>query len=141
MTRLSVNLNKVALLRNQRDVGVPNLVHAAEISIDAGASGITVHPRPDERHTRVSDVHDLSAFTTERGVEFNIEGIQLKSFLNWCTRSCQRSARSYQTHLISVRQIMVGISVLMAHGYAPLLLIFVIGVYGYRCSWIQIPQL
>ena len=74
MTRLSVNLNKVALLRNQRDVGVPNLVHAAEASIDAGASGITVHPRPDERHTRFSDVHDLSAFTAERGVEFNIEG-------------------------------------------------------------------
>ena len=81
MTRLSVNLNKVALLRNQRDVGVPNLVHAAEISIDAGASGITVHPRPDERHTRVSDVHDLSAFTSERGVEFNIEGNPTEEFL------------------------------------------------------------
>ena len=81
MTRLSVNLNKVALLRNTRDVGVPDVLRAARISIDAGAAGITVHPRPDERHTRPSDVVDLSALTQERRVEFNIEGNPTASFL------------------------------------------------------------
>ncbi|MDP7671466.1 MAG: pyridoxine 5'-phosphate synthase [Vicinamibacterales bacterium] len=81
MTRLSVNLNKVALLRNTRDVGMPDVVRAARIAVDAGAYGITVHPRPDERHTRPSDVVDLSAFTQEAGVEFNIEGNPTPTFL------------------------------------------------------------
>jgi len=81
MTRLSVNLNKVALLRNTRDVGVPDILRAARIAVDAGASGVTVHPRPDERHTRPSDVFNLSSFTQEAGVEFNIEGNPTKSFL------------------------------------------------------------
>ena len=81
MTRLSVNLNKVALLRNTRDVGVPDVLRAARIAVDAGASGVTVHPRPDERHTRPSDVFNLSSFTQDSGVEFNIEGNPTKSFL------------------------------------------------------------
>ena len=81
MTRLSVNLNKVALLRNTRDVGMPDVLHAARIAIEAGAYGVTVHPRPDERHTRPSDVVDLSALTEERGVEFNIEGNPTPRFL------------------------------------------------------------
>ena len=81
MTRLSVNLNKVALLRNTRDVGVPDVLRAARIAVDAGASGVTVHPRPDERHTRPSDVFNLSSFTQDAGVEFNIEGNPTKSFL------------------------------------------------------------
>ena len=81
MTQLSVNLNKVALLRNTRDVGVPDVLRAARIAIDAGASGITVHPRPDERHTRPSDVLDLSTFTKEAAVEFNIEGYPTMRFL------------------------------------------------------------
>ncbi|MEC7767944.1 MAG: pyridoxine 5'-phosphate synthase, partial [Acidobacteriota bacterium] len=81
MTQLSVNLNKVALLRNTRDVGVPDVLRAARIAIDAGASGITVHPRPDERHTRPSDVLDLSTFTKEAAVEFNIEGYPTTRFL------------------------------------------------------------
>ena len=68
---LSVNLNKVALLRNQRDVGYPSVVRAARSVIAAGADGITVHPRPDERHIRVLDVHELAAMLD---VEFNIEG-------------------------------------------------------------------
>ena len=54
-TALSVNLNKVALLRNQRDVGYPSVVQAAHTCIAAGADGITVHPRPDQRHIRVDD--------------------------------------------------------------------------------------
>jgi pyridoxine 5-phosphate synthase len=71
MTRLSVNLNKIALLRNQRDIDIPNVLQAAETVIKAGAYGITVHPRPDERHIKYSDVFDLAGAIT---VEFNIEG-------------------------------------------------------------------
>lgn len=71
MTQLSVNLNKVALLRNARDLGIPSVVKAAQICIEAEAYGITVHPRPDERHIRYSDVYELKDMLT---VEFNIEG-------------------------------------------------------------------
>ncbi|HEU4458652.1 MAG TPA: pyridoxine 5'-phosphate synthase [Methylibium sp.] len=74
-TALSVNLNKVALLRNQRNLTIPGVVRAAELVLDAGAHGITVHPRPDERHIRASDVRELSVFLQGRpGVEYNIEG-------------------------------------------------------------------
>jgi pyridoxine 5-phosphate synthase len=75
MTRLSVNVNKIALLRNARTIGVPDVVHLSRIAIDAGAAGITVHPRPDERHVRAGDVRSLSSLVRSRsGVEFNIEG-------------------------------------------------------------------
>ena len=75
MTSLSVNLNKVALLRNTRSVGIPSVVHAARIALDAGAQGITVHPRPDGRHVRAQDVRELAAVLRDRsGAEFNIEG-------------------------------------------------------------------
>ena len=71
MTKLSVNLNKIALLRNQRDIGIPNVLQAAQTIIEAGAHGITVHPRPDERHIKYADVYELAEMMT---VEFNIEG-------------------------------------------------------------------
>ncbi len=74
MTRLSVNVNKVALLRNSRPLDIPSVVRAAELAIDAGAHGITVHPRPDARHIRPADVHSLHKLARARGVEFNIEG-------------------------------------------------------------------
>lgn len=74
MTRLSVNVNKVALLRNSRPLGIPDVVRAAELAIDAGAHGITVHPRPDARHIRSADVYSLHELARARGVEFNIEG-------------------------------------------------------------------
>ena len=76
MARLSVNLNKVALLRNSRRTGVPDLLHFARIALDAGALGITVHPRPDERHIRGSDVPALAALLRPMRprIEFNIEG-------------------------------------------------------------------
>ena len=75
MTVLSVNLNKVALLRNARTLGIPSVTRAARIAIDAGARGITVHPRPDGRHIRTGDVHELAALLKDHpGVEFNIEG-------------------------------------------------------------------
>ena len=76
MARLSVNLNKVALLRNSRRTGVPDLLHFARIAIDAGALGITVHPRPDERHIRATDMPALAALLQplRPRIEFNIEG-------------------------------------------------------------------
>src|SRR5690606_22465609 len=72
--RLSVNLNKVAVLRNSRGGTEPDLLRAARTRLDAGAHGITVHPRPDARHTRHDDVLALAALTRGRGVEFNLEG-------------------------------------------------------------------
>ena len=71
---LSVNLNKVALLRNSRGGSNPSPRVAAMVCLDAGASGITLHWRPDNRHTRESDVRDLVALCRERHVEFNLEG-------------------------------------------------------------------
>lgn len=76
-TRLSVNLNKVALIRNSRDTTIPSVVAAAVTAIAAGAQGITVHPRPDQRHIRPSDVRDLAALLARdeyAHIEFNIEG-------------------------------------------------------------------
>ena len=74
-TALSVNLNKVALLRNSRHLGIPSVTRMATLVMDAGARGITVHPRPDERHIRRTDVDDLAALLAGRPeVEFNIEG-------------------------------------------------------------------
>lgn len=75
MTRLSVNVNKIALLRNARTTGIPSVVRLAEIALNAGAHGITVHPRPDGRHIRPQDVRELAALVHARpGVEYNIEG-------------------------------------------------------------------
>jgi pyridoxine 5-phosphate synthase len=76
MARLSVNLNKVALLRNSRRTGVPDLSRFARIALNAGAAGLTVHPRPDERHIRRSDVPALAALMRPHrpAIEFNIEG-------------------------------------------------------------------
>jgi pyridoxine 5-phosphate synthase len=71
---LSVNLNKVALLRNSRGGSNPSPRVAANTCLDAGASGITLHWRHDNRHTRESDVRDLRALCAERRVEFNLEG-------------------------------------------------------------------
>lgn len=74
MTCLSVNVNKIAVLRNSRGGAEPDVLRAARTCLDAGAHGITVHPRPDRRHITAEDVLDLATLTTERGVEFNIEG-------------------------------------------------------------------
>lgn len=74
MTHLSVNVNKIAVLRNSRGGREPDVVRAASACLDAGAFGITVHPRPDARHITADDVHALAALTRARGVEFNLEG-------------------------------------------------------------------
>lgn len=83
MTKLSVNLNAVAQLRNRRDLPWPSVVGIARIVIEAGAKGITVHPRPDQRHIRRTDVYDLKALlkTEYPGIEFNIEGYPSEEFL------------------------------------------------------------
>ena len=76
MARLSVNLNKIALLRNSRRTGVPDVLHFARLAHDAGAQGITVHPRPDERHIRGDDVPALAEVMRpwRPACELNIEG-------------------------------------------------------------------
>src|SRR5262249_9387104 len=86
MARLSVNLNKIALLRNSRRTGVPDLRGFARIAIEAGARGITVHPRPDERHIRRSDVPMLAeTMAAQRPhTELNIEGYPDDRLLEIC---------------------------------------------------------
>jgi pyridoxine 5-phosphate synthase len=76
VARLSVNLNKIALLRNARHTGVPDIVQFGRIAHDAGAHGLTVHPRPDERHIRRADVYALATLMApwRPGFEYNIEG-------------------------------------------------------------------
>ncbi len=74
MTVLSVNVNKIAVLRNSRGGHDPDVVTAARACLDAGAHGITVHPRPDARHIRADDVYALAELTRAYGVEFNLEG-------------------------------------------------------------------
>lgn len=74
MTVLSVNVNKIAVLRNSRGGNEPDVLRAATQCLDAGAHGITVHPRPDARHIRTDDVLALAEITRARGVELNLEG-------------------------------------------------------------------
>jgi pyridoxine 5-phosphate synthase len=79
MTKLSVNINKIATLRNSRGGNVPNLLKVAKDIEGFGAQGITIHPRPDERHIRYQDARDLKNVVT---TEFNIEGNPIQSFMN-----------------------------------------------------------
>jgi len=79
MTKLSVNINKIATLRNARGGDSPNLVQAAIDIQEFGANGITIHPRPDERHIRYQDAYDLRSIIT---TEFNIEGNPNKKFMD-----------------------------------------------------------
>ncbi|HBK70807.1 MAG TPA: pyridoxine 5'-phosphate synthase [Flavobacteriaceae bacterium] len=79
MTRLSVNINKIATLRNSRGGDTPNLVQVATDIQEFGAQGITIHPRPDERHIRYQDVYDLKPIVS---TEYNIEGNPIKKFVD-----------------------------------------------------------
>ncbi|HEX5743298.1 MAG TPA: pyridoxine 5'-phosphate synthase, partial [Flavobacteriaceae bacterium] len=78
MTKLSVNINKIATLRNSRGGNTPNLVQVAIDIQGFGAEGITIHPRPDERHIRYQDVYDLKPIVT---TEYNIEGNPIEQFM------------------------------------------------------------
>lgn len=81
---LSVNVNKVALLRNTRHLGIPSVRRAAELCLQAGAQGITVHPRPDGRHIRTEDVHELAALLKEwPQAEYNIEGNPTQNLMDF----------------------------------------------------------
>ena len=83
-TALSVNLNKVALLRNTRTLAIPSVTGAATIALEAGAQGITVHPRPDERHIRAHDVHDIAALMRDwPQAEYNIEGNPFQNLMGF----------------------------------------------------------
>ena len=81
-TLFSVNLNKLALIRNSRGTDYPNLLTFVKKLIDLGVKGFTVHPRPDERHIRYQDVYDISEFLKDyKDIEFNIEGNPNEQFL------------------------------------------------------------
>src|SRR6266550_288945 len=81
MTRLSVNVNKVATLRNTRTNGIPSVVRFAKLALDAGAHGITVHPRPDERHIRPTDVFEIAELLKDYPrTEYNIEGNPFETY-------------------------------------------------------------
>jgi pyridoxine 5-phosphate synthase len=95
-TALSVNLNKVALVRNTRHLGIPSPVRAADICLRAGASGITVHPRPDQRHIRTEDVHALSQLLADwPDREYNIEGNPFQNLMGFV-----RALRPHQCTLV-----------------------------------------
>ena len=95
-TALSVNVNKVALLRNTRHLGIPSVTRAAEICLQAGAQGITIHPRPDERHIRGQDVLELAALMKSwPRAEFNIEGNPTQNLMDFI-----RATRPHQATFV-----------------------------------------
>jgi len=96
VTKLSVNLNKIALLRNSRALGIPSVTRAAVTALNSGAHGITVHPRPDERHIRATDVKDLAELMRRYpDAELNIEGNPFENALDLV-----RSLRPHQFTLV-----------------------------------------
>ena len=100
-TALSVNLNKVATVRNTRHLGIPSVERAATLCLQAGAAGITVHPRPDERHIRSHDVFDLAALLQawpER--EFNIEGNPFHNLMDVAVAVRERGLPLHQLTLV-----------------------------------------
>jgi len=95
-TALSVNLNKVAHLRNTRHLGIPSVVRAATLCLQAGAQGITVHPRPDERHIRAADVFELKELLQQwPEAEYNIEGNPFQNLMRFI-----REARPHQATFV-----------------------------------------
>jgi pyridoxine 5-phosphate synthase len=96
MVKLSVNVNKIATLRNTRPLDVPNVERFAGIALEAGAHGITVHPRPDERHIRFRDVDEIAdVVRSHPGTEYNIEGNPFHNLIDHCRR-----ARPHQVTLV-----------------------------------------
>ncbi|MBP8296356.1 MAG: pyridoxine 5'-phosphate synthase [Burkholderiales bacterium] len=100
MTVLSVNLNKIALLRNQRDLNLPDVLRFGKICLDAGAHGLTVHPRPDQRHAKPRDAFELADLiraesAARPGLELNIEGNPTPEFMD-----VVRAVRPHQCTLV-----------------------------------------
>jgi len=100
-TALSVNVNKVALLRNTRELGIPSVVRAATLALEAGAHGITVHPRPDERHIRTHDVFDLAELMAQwPQAEYNIEGNPLHNLMGLLREMVAKGRRPHQVTFV-----------------------------------------
>ena len=99
--QLSVNVNKVALVRNTRHLGIPSGTRAATLCLQAGAHGITVHPRPDERHIRPQDVFELAALMKQwPRAEFNIEGNPTQNLLDFIRELAGRDMRPHQATFV-----------------------------------------
>lgn len=97
MTSLSVNLNKVALVRNTRHLDIPSVTRAATLCLQAGAHGITVHPRPDERHIRATDVPELAKLMQDwPGREFNVEGNPFHNLMHCAQQLIERKLPLHQ---------------------------------------------
>jgi pyridoxine 5-phosphate synthase len=100
-TALSVNVNKVALLRNSRHLGVPSVRRAATLALEAGARGITVHPRPDERHIRSDDVYELAELMRQwPQAEYNIEGNPFHNLMGFVRDLAARSLPLHQVTFV-----------------------------------------
>jgi pyridoxine 5-phosphate synthase len=96
-TALSVNVNKVAHLRNTRHLNIPNVVDATRVCLQAGAQGITVHPRPDERHIRAHDVRDIAALMKDwPQAEYNIEGNPFQNLMAFVRELAGKNTRPHQ---------------------------------------------
>jgi pyridoxine 5-phosphate synthase len=101
VTALSVNVNKVALLRNTRELGVPSVLRAATLALEAGANGITVHPRPDERHIRPHDVFELAELMTQwPQAEYNIEGNPFHNLMGFIRELATRGMSPHQVTFV-----------------------------------------
>ena len=99
-TALSVNVNKVALVRNTRHLGIPSVLRAAQLCLEAGAQGITVHPRPDERHIRAHDVYQLAELLKQwPQAEYNIEGNPTHNLMEFI-----RQVRPHQATFVPASQ-------------------------------------
>ncbi|MEI8028203.1 MAG: pyridoxine 5'-phosphate synthase [Comamonadaceae bacterium] len=100
-TSLSVNLNKVALVRNTRHLGIPSVTRAATLCLQAGAGGITVHPRPDQRHIRAADVRDLAELLQAwPDREFNVEGNPFHNLMDCVRDLCNRQLPVHQVTFV-----------------------------------------
>ncbi|MDT8990935.1 pyridoxine 5'-phosphate synthase [Curvibacter sp. APW13] len=101
MTNLSVNLNKVALVRNTRHLGIPSMTRAAELCLQSGAAGITLHPRPDARHVRMQDVLDIASVLQRwPGRELNIEGNPFHNLMDCVSQLRERGLPLHQITLV-----------------------------------------
>ena len=115
MVNLSVNINKIALLRNARGSDRPNVLRFARLALDAGAAGITVHPRPDQRHITAVDALELAQFMSDQTQEYNIEGNPFEGAMGsfqglwiWLCKQSLTNVRWYQIVLIKKHRIMDG---------------------------------
>ncbi|MAW34280.1 MAG: pyridoxine 5'-phosphate synthase [Proteobacteria bacterium] len=89
MTKLSVNLNKIALIRNSRENGIPNLINFVQLAINSGADGITLHPRPDQRHATKNDVSEIKSLLLDySNIELNVEGNPFHNLMDIAEEFC-----------------------------------------------------